>query len=133
MHRVNSVNAWWQHVSATVVNGLQITIVGMTLVFLTLGLVIVALILLKRLPGTKQPKTEQDVATHTPSANVVTGLATDSAEPETKSVQDIELAQVAAIAVALLRSRRTKQHSRPRSEDRTSRWKQYGRAHQLGL
>ena len=41
-------------------------------------------------------------------------------------------AGIAAIAVALLRNRRTKQ-PRPKSKDETSRWKQYGRAHQLGL
>ena len=32
---MNWINAWWQEVSATVANGLQITAVGMALVFLT--------------------------------------------------------------------------------------------------
>ena len=129
---MNGINAWWQQVSETVANGLQITIVGMALVFLTLGLIIVALILLRRLPGPKKPKEEQDVTTNSPPENVVTSRATETAAPEMEQVQDAELAQVAAIAVALLRSRGRGQ-LRPRTKPETSRWKQYGRAHQLGL
>ena len=72
------------------------------------------------------------MATNSPSEHVVTRLAEDTSDTETEPAQDIELAQVAAIAVALLRNRRTKQ-PRPKSKDETSRWKQYGRAHQLGL
>jgi sodium pump decarboxylase gamma subunit len=124
---VNWINAWWQEVSATVADGLQITVVGMALVFLTLGLIIVALILLTRLPGLSQaPKKEQDVAPNSPPERSVAAVAPDSGPTDT------ELAQVAAIAVALLRSRRTR-HPRPRAKAQTSRWKQYGRAHQLGL
>lgn len=126
-HRVNWINAWWQEISATVANGLQITVVGMALVFLTLGLIILALILLTRLPGLSQaPKKEQDVVPNAPPDRSAAGTAVGSAPTET------ELAQVAAIAVALLRSRRTRP-PRSRARSVTSRWKQYGRAHQLGL
>ena len=130
---MNWINAWWQEVSATVANGLQITVVGMALVFLTLGLIILALILLTRLPGlSKAAKKEQDVATNSTPEKSVTTAATDIGPTESELAQDAERAQVAAIAVALLRNRRTKQ-PRPKSKDETSRWKQYGRAHQLGL
>jgi sodium pump decarboxylase gamma subunit len=124
---VNWISAWWQEVSATVATGLQVTVVGMALVFFTLGLIILALILLTRLPGlSEKPEKEQDGATSSPlgepDANVPTSSGPTDAERET----------VAAIAVALLRSRRTRA-PRSRSRAETSRWKQYGRAHQLGL
>jgi sodium pump decarboxylase gamma subunit len=124
---VNWINAWWQEIAPTVANGLQITVVGMALVFLTLGLIILALILLTRLPGLSQaPKKEQAVAANTPPEKPAAAVTTSSGPTET------ELAQVAAIAVAMLTSRRTRSPRRTaRSE--TSRWKQYGRAHQLGL
>ena len=124
---MNWIHAWWQEISATVANGLQITVVGMALVFLTLGLIILALILLTRLPGLSQaPKKEQDVATNAPPEKPTAEMTAGSDPTET------ELAQVAVIAVALLASRRTRSpHRKARSE--TSRWKQYGRAHQLGL
>jgi hypothetical protein len=104
----------------------------MALVFLTLGLIIVALILLTRLPGLRRnPQKEQDVATN-PAPDRAIAHAATAADTATELAQDAELAQVAAIAVALLRSRRTRQ-LRPRTKTGTSRWKQYGRAHQLGL
>lgn len=122
------INTWWQAVSPTVVQGLQITLVGMALVFLTLALIIVALILLTGLPGLKakqQPK-EQAVTKNTPTQTDVPVAQNLQADRET------ELAQVAAIAVALLRSQRTRS-PRLRAKAEASRWKQYGRAHQLGL
>jgi sodium pump decarboxylase gamma subunit len=124
---VNWINAWWQEISATVVDGLEVTVVGMALVFLTLGLIILALILLTRLPGlSPAPKKEQDAATNAPPEKPAVTVA-PSAGPT-----DTELAQVAAIAVAMLASRRTRPPRR-RARSETSRWKQYGRAHQLGL
>lgn len=130
---MNWINAWWQEVSATVTSGLQITVVGMALVFFTLGLVIVALILLTRLPGLAQkPKKEQGVATDSLPDRPIARLGQDATLTTAEPAQDLELAQVAAIAVALLRSRSQRQ-PRPRTQSATSRWKQYGRAHQLGL
>jgi hypothetical protein len=99
----------------------------MALVFLTLGLIILALVLLTRLPrlsGT--PKKEQDVTTSSPSKVPAASLTAGSGP------SDEEMARVAAIAVALLRSRGTKR-ARTKASSETSRWKQYGRAHQLGL
>jgi Na+-transporting methylmalonyl-CoA/oxaloacetate decarboxylase gamma subunit len=124
---VNWINAWWQEISATVASGLQITVVGMALVFLTLGLIILALVLLTRLPGLSQaPKKEHQVAPNAPPDRPAEDLAVGSGPTQA------ELAQVAAIAVTLLHSRRARQsRSKPRSI--ASRWKQYGRAHQLGL
>jgi Na+-transporting methylmalonyl-CoA/oxaloacetate decarboxylase gamma subunit len=124
---VNSINAWWQEVSATVASGLQITLVGMALVFLTLGLIILALVLLTRLPGlSPTPKKEQDVTTGSPSTKPAASLTADSGPSDT------ELEQVAAIAVALLCSRGTRR-ARTKASSENNRWKQYGRAHQLGL
>jgi Na+-transporting methylmalonyl-CoA/oxaloacetate decarboxylase gamma subunit len=100
----------------------------MALVFLTLTLIIVALILLTRLPGLKpRPQTKEQAVTENTSTDASAPLA-----PDTHAAQETELAQVAAIAVALLQSRKTRQ-PRPRPVTETSRWKQYGRAHQLGL
>jgi Na+-transporting methylmalonyl-CoA/oxaloacetate decarboxylase gamma subunit len=130
---VNWINAWWRQVSATVADGLQITALGMALVFLTLGLIIIALVLLTRIPGlSKKPSKEQDVTTNSPPQEQVTSVGTGSIPAQSLPAQDVELAQVAAIAVALLQSRRTRQAS-PRSKTESGRWKQYGRAHQLGL
>lgn len=129
---MNWINAWWQQVSSTVANGLQITIIGMALVFLTLGLIIVALILLTRLPGLRVEPEKKELAAATPPEKTVVSAAAGAADAETDPAQDTELAQIAAIAVALLRSRRARA-LRPRTRTRTSRWKQYGRAHQLGL
>jgi Na+-transporting methylmalonyl-CoA/oxaloacetate decarboxylase gamma subunit len=128
---VNWPSTWWQQVSPTVTNGLQITIIGMALVFLTLGLIIVVLVLLTRLPGlSRAPSREQDVTTDTPSDRPVVDRARGSGPSDSEQTHDLELAQVAAIAVALLHSHRTRP---PRSGSRMGRWKQYGRAQQLGL
>ena len=124
---MNWITAWWQGISATVVDGLEVTVVGMALVFLTLGLIILALVLLTRLPGLSQaPKREQDAATSAPPERPAVTLAASPGPTDT------ELAQVAAIAVAMLVSRRTRPPRR-RARSEASRWKQYGRAHQLGL
>ena len=130
---MNWLGTWWQQVSGTVAYGLQITLIGMVLVFLTLGLIIVALILLTRLPGrSRSPQKEQDVTAVESSAKPVDDRATNSVALEPEQAHDTELAQVAAIAVALLRSRRTRRPL-PSARSETSRWKQYGRAHQIGL
>ena len=128
------INAWWQRVSATVADGLQVTIIGMALVFLTLGIIIVALIVLARLPSSRPKRTqkEQPVATHSPPAETVKSAAADAVHTAPEPGRGAELAQVAAIAVALLRSQQTRQ-PRSRAQTGSSRWKQYGRAHQLGL
>jgi Na+-transporting methylmalonyl-CoA/oxaloacetate decarboxylase gamma subunit len=130
---VNWLSTWWQQVSATVASGLQITVIGMALVFLTLGLVIVALIVLTRLPGrSRSANKDQDVTTDELSGKPVVAPATGAGLSATEQAQNAELAQVAAIAVALLRSRRTRP-PRAGTKSETSRWRQYGRAHQLGL
>ena len=131
---VNWISAWWQHVSATVVDGLEVTVIGMALVFLTLGLIIMALILLTRLPGTgaKETTKVQDAATPSPPTDAVTNVAAGTAHIELQHDQDADLAQVAAIAIALLRSQQTRRPS-VRARAQASRWKQVGRAHQLGL
>ena len=122
------MNAWWQTVSGTFTHGLQITFVGMALVFLTLGLIILALVLLTRLPGLRVKERDPEPETgHT--MPVAEATERTDAPPLTDGA---ELAQVAAIALALVRVRR---HAgiRPRTSAPASRWKQYGRAHQLGL
>lgn len=124
---------WWNQVSATVSQGLGITIVGMTLVFLTLGLVIVAMVLLTKLPWlqVKEDPTEQEEEA-APAAVV------EQSQPVQPAVApDDELAQVAAIAVALLRSTRptmpfTRGLARPQVRA-TGAWRTYGRAQQIGL
>jgi Na+-transporting methylmalonyl-CoA/oxaloacetate decarboxylase gamma subunit len=118
--------SWWNQVSGTVSRGLQITLVGMSLVFFTLGLIIVCLILLTRLPGLRSRRNTGKTAE----------LAAAELQPLTPVVQaaheEDELAQVAAIAVAVLRGRRTARiHVATRAAGST--WRQYGRAHQVGL
>ena len=119
------ITEWWSQVSGTVQFGFEITVVGMALVFFTLGLVILAMILLTKLPWL-QVKEQKETETK-PVANVETLIPV--AEPTTS---DDELARVAAIAVAMLRS-----HHRARRRAQTtakrSTWKSYGRAQQLGL
>jgi Na+-transporting methylmalonyl-CoA/oxaloacetate decarboxylase gamma subunit len=141
------INAWWQQVSGTAIQGLQITIIGMSLVFLTLGLIILVLALLTRLPGLRARNKGQEPKTG-PEAKSPSEPPTERAD-----AADIQLAQVAAIAVALVRAggtlgpmRADRVHLRqpfarggsdkaypPGAEGSVSRWKQYGRAHQLGL
>lgn len=126
------MSAWWQQVSGTATQGLQITFVGMSLVFITLGLIILVLVALTRLPGLRPQRVEQvqderpepQSARSEPPVERETALSPASTDPD--------LAQVAAIAVALLRSQRSRgKRTRPRPT--ASNWKQYGRAHQLGL
>lgn len=129
---VSWINVWWQQVSATAAQGVQITIIGMSLVFLTLGLIILALVLLTRLPvlGTETEKQEQQaeqVKQDLSSQPTVERRAASSPTPN-----DAELARVAAIAVALARSQRPTR-GQTRIQMSASKWKQYGRAHQLGL
>ena len=132
------INAWWQQVSGTAIQGLQITIVGMSLVFLTLGLIILVLAVLTRLPGLRARNERQEPNTRPES----TSLSEPAAERA--QVTDTELAQVAAIAVALMRADEAYPRQPfarggsdkaypPGAEGSVSRWKQYGRAHQLGL
>jgi len=104
----------------------------MALVFFTLGLIILALVLLTRLPGLRAKEQEPEpepghVASVEPRPAPVGGPASAPAV-----TGDAELAQVAAIAVALVRGRRYGR-VRARTQAAASRWKQYGRAHQLGL
>jgi sodium pump decarboxylase gamma subunit len=114
---------WWNSVSGTVLQGLGITVVGMALVFFTLGLVILAMVLLTRLPWLRGGKTAPDSVPAAPQR-------TDTDTPATS--QEDDLGRVAAIAVAILRSRR-RTPLRSRAPARRSTWKSYGRAHQLGL
>jgi Na+-transporting methylmalonyl-CoA/oxaloacetate decarboxylase gamma subunit len=117
--------SWWSQVSATAVQGLQITIVGMALVFFTLGLIIVSMVLLTRLPGLRAGKADEEPeeAPEKTAADVV-------------DIQPVaaggELAEIAAIAVALIRS---KGRGRPSTKPTVAAnaWKQAGRARQLGL
>jgi sodium pump decarboxylase gamma subunit len=119
------ITEWWSQVSGTVQFGLEITVVGMALVFFTLGLVILAMILLTKLPWL-QVKERNETAPK-PVANVATPIPV--AEPTTS---DDELARVAAIAVAMLRSHHTARR-RAQTTAKRSAWKGYGRTQQLGL
>jgi hypothetical protein len=102
----------------------------MALVFFTLGLIILALVLLTRLPGLKAKEQEPESGPVEPVEPVPAPLGAPASTPTL--VGDTELAQVAAIAVALVRGRgQVRMRSRPQVA--ASRWKQYGRAHQLGL
>jgi sodium pump decarboxylase gamma subunit len=114
---------WWDVVSGTVLQGLGITVVGMALVFFTLGLVILAMVLLTRLPGlrTKRPSPGPPPTASRPAETVAPAAA-----------QQDDLVKIAAIAVGVLHSRH-RTPSRQRVAARRSTWKSYGRAHQLGL
>ena len=117
--------SWWSQVSGTVMHGLQITAVGMSLVFLTLGLIIVCLVLLTRLPGLRG-KTSSEAPKVTEAELLPPTAAVQATHEED------ELEQVAAIAVAILSGRRTaRAHVVARPAGST--WRQYGRAHQVGL
>lgn len=121
------ISEWWNQVSGTVLDGLSITVAGMTLVFFTLGLVILAMVLLTKLPwlrAQEEPEEEEKVPVVAASAAVV--------EPPAPRSTDNELAEVAAIAVALLRGRRRPSRS-PSNRSTRGAWKAYGRANQLGL
>lgn len=124
---------WWNRVAETVTHGTQITLMGMLLVFFTLGLIIVAMILLTKLPWLRS-KEEPETADIAPIEPV------EMAEPapmiKTQAVVgvDEELAQVAAIAVALLSQQQGPTRRLPRPQVRSvGRWRQSGRIHQVGL
>lgn len=126
------MNVWWQQVSGTAAQGLQITIIGMSLVFLTLGLIILALALLTRLPGLRTKTEKKEQKAEPAKQNLSAQPTVERTAAGSATADDAELARVAAIAVALVRS----QHSmtgQPRIRTTASKWKQYGRAHQLGL
>jgi len=114
---------WWNQVAGTFLQGFGITVVGMALVFFTLGLVILAMVLLTRLPWLRAKEPPHDTA-H--AAQQQAGTSTPLA------IEDDDLARVAAIAVAVLRSRQAATVHR-RGNARRGTWRSYGRAHQLGL
>lgn len=118
--------SWWSQVSETAAYGLQITVVGMLLVFITLGLVILAVVLLTRLPGLRTEEATRDGLQKAPMVPSVEETVVQAVDA------DQELAQVAAIALALVRSQHRQQTRRGTQTTRTA-WKSYGRAHQLGL
>jgi Na+-transporting methylmalonyl-CoA/oxaloacetate decarboxylase gamma subunit len=122
---VTWVTEWWNQVSGTVLHGFQITVVGMALVFLTLGLVIVAMVLLTRLPwlqARRQTRSQPAVAPEPAPAPL-------TSRPESPRE---DLAVIAAIAVAVVRDRHLVRRSAGASRTRSA-WKHYGRAHQIGL
>jgi Na+-transporting methylmalonyl-CoA/oxaloacetate decarboxylase gamma subunit len=129
---VSWISTWWQQVSGAASQGLQITFVGMTLVFLTLGSIILVLNLLTRLPRlqTKREGFMQDGKLRDQLSRPHEAGRSES-PAETIPTTD-ELARIAAIAVALAHSQhRESRAARPRPT--TGKWKQYGRSHQLGL
>lgn len=128
------LNSWWNQVSGTVLHGFEITVVGMSLVFFTLGLVILAMILLTKLPWLQaKGAPEERAAPPTAPAPVAATVAPEPATAAPKPVsQEGELARVAAIAVAMLHSQRSVRRH-PQTKATRSAWKSYGRAHQLGL
>jgi sodium pump decarboxylase gamma subunit len=119
------ISEWWNQVSGTVLHGTELTAVGMALVFFTLGLVILAMILLTRLPWLQVKQAPNEEADTPAEPAEIAAVA----EP---TPQDDELARVAAITVAMLRSRR-RATRRVRATAPRSAWKSYGRAQQLGL
>jgi Na+-transporting methylmalonyl-CoA/oxaloacetate decarboxylase gamma subunit len=125
---------WWDQVSTTVIYGTQITVIGMLLVFFTLGLIIVAMILLTKLPWLQAKKgtTAAEPAPAEPISKAVEPAPV--AETQAVASVDEELAQVAAIAVALLNQQQgpTRRLSRPQVRS-AGRWKRSGRAYQVGL
>jgi hypothetical protein len=109
----------------------------MLLVFFTLGLIIVALVLLTNLPAPQAKKKQDPSETRSwPPVKVVAAEqdTTDSRTTQiaTTDTTDDELARVAAIAVVMLHSRQKIKFRLPGQTTRSA-WKHYGRAHQLGL
>jgi len=114
---------WWNQVSGTVLQGVETTVVGMAFVFFTLGLVILSMVILTRLPWLRVKESPQQAEAE--------AVQETSAAAEPKP-QDDELARVAAIAVALLRGQQ-RLAVRHQGKPQRSAWKSYGRAHQIGL
>jgi Na+-transporting methylmalonyl-CoA/oxaloacetate decarboxylase gamma subunit len=125
------ISQWWTQVSTTVTQGLSITALGMALVFFTLGLVIVAMVLLTKIPWLRA-KEAGETSTEAPLEDLaeVPGPVEAASLP---SAPTDEFAQIAAIAVALLRTRRGVRARVDRPTAARSAWKSYGRAHQHGL
>ena len=121
---MTGMNAWWSQVSATTAHGLQITVVGMLLVFFTLGLIILALVLLTRLPGLRA----RDSSSEPSPLPEHPALQAAAVQPKDA---DAELARVAVITAAILRSRQPGMKVKPQRSHGS--WRSYGRAHQLGL
>jgi Na+-transporting methylmalonyl-CoA/oxaloacetate decarboxylase gamma subunit len=141
---VSWINVWWQQVSGTAAQGLQITIIGMSLVFFTLGLIILALALLTRLPGLRVKTEKQEQNAKPAKQNLSSQPAVEHAGGGPATADDGELARIAAIAVALTQSRHSMTGMlhparQPRRQATAGNrmlhpaWKQYGRTHQLGL
>jgi hypothetical protein len=105
----------------------------MLLVFFTLGLIIVAVVLLTKLPWLRA-KQESEVPE---SARTVLAEAVEPAPAtiaQAAASADDELAQVAAIAVALLEQHGSAAPRSVRPQVRsTGQWKRSGRMHQMGL
>jgi hypothetical protein len=133
---------WWNQVSATALHGVQITVVGMLLVFFTLGLIILAMVLLTRLPWLR-PEEEREKGL---SASLVVAEPSPGAAPPVareahaiREAVDDELARVAAVAVAMVRSQQGSftlpgaTRRRPPIRATGSGWRVHGRAKQLGL
>jgi len=125
-----AIGEWWNQVSGTVMHGLEVTAVGMLLVFFTLGLVILAMVLLTKLPWLQSKPAPQEPESETKAASpaVQPVQRTPSTPPQTN-----ELAQVAAITVALVCSRRRSVRQVATTKSTRGSWRSYGRAHQLGL
>jgi sodium pump decarboxylase gamma subunit len=141
---VSWINVWWQQVSGTAAQGLQITIIGMLLVFFKLGLIILALALLTRLPGLRAKTAKQEQNAKPEKQNLSSQPPVEHAAAGPATADDAELARIAAIAVALTQSRHSMTRMlhparQPRRQTTAGSrmlhpaWKQYGRTHQLGL
>jgi hypothetical protein len=102
----------------------------MALVFFTLGLVIVAMIVLTKLPWLRA-KAQQEASPQTTAGAPVKVAPVKSAQPS-DDLADDELARIAAIALALLRTGH-RARAYVQTEATRSAWKNYGRANQLGL
>lgn len=133
---------WWSQVSATALHGLQITVVGMLLVFFTLGLIILAMVLLTRLPWLRPKEERKEGLSASPAMAESSPGATLPVVQEANVVRgaaDDELVQVAAIAVAMVRSHQGSftlpgaTRRRPPIRATGSGWRVHGRAKQLGL
>lgn len=128
---------WWSKISETVMQGLQITVIGMTLVFFTLGLIIVAMVLLTKLPWLQAKEEEEGSEEESPAPAIASATVAVPAPVAAAAPADDELAQVAAIAVAVLRGQEvvvpvTRGLGRPQVRATGGAWRSYGRAHQLG-
>jgi Na+-transporting methylmalonyl-CoA/oxaloacetate decarboxylase gamma subunit len=104
----------WNVDWSVVAYGAQLTVVGMGLVFLALGLVVLSMVILTRLPWL-QAKEE----------------GVESSEEPSPVVEADERARVAAIAVALALSEERPRPKFTPTERRLSAWKMQGRILQI--